>query len=75
MGPLNDENKLQVDENNYKKWKNCKILKILKLYKIINFKNIRYELTALGNFIQSILNYKLMRPVIILRLPKDQKTG
>ena len=39
---------------------------------IINFKTIRYKLTASGNINHSILNYKPMRPVINLRLPKDQ---
>ena len=38
MGPLNDDNKLQVDEENKK---NCK----LKMY-IINFMTNRYKLTA-----------------------------
>ena len=40
---------------------------------IINFKTIRYELTASGNTIHSILNYKLMRPISNLGLPKEQK--
>ena len=50
MGPLNVEIKLQVDE-------------ILKMYNIINFKTIRYKVTASGIIIQSILNHKLMRLV------------
>ena len=43
-----------------------------KMY-IINLKTKGYELTALGNIINSILNYKLKRLVINLRLPKEQK--
>ena len=39
----------------------------------IHFKTIRYKLTASGNINHSILNYKPMRPVINLRLPKEQK--
>ena len=38
-----------------------------------NFKIIRYKLTASGNINNSILNYKPMKPVINLRLPKEQK--
>ena len=49
-----------------------KFEKYFKMY-IINFKTIRYKLTASGNIIHSILNYKLMRPVGNLRLPKVQK--
>ena len=37
----------------------------------MNFKTIRYKLTASGNIIHSILIYKLMRPSTILRLPKE----
>ena len=44
MGPLNDENKLQVDERT----KTEKVEKSLKMYNIINFMTIRYKLTALG---------------------------
>ena len=40
---------------------------------MINFKTIRYKKTALGNIIHSTLNYKPMRPVSNLRLPKEQK--
>ena len=40
---------------------------------IINFKTIHYKLTASGNIIHSILNYKTRRPVSNLRLPKEQK--
>ena len=58
-GPLNDENKLQVDEKNNKNWK---VRKKLKMY-IISSKTIRYKLSALGNIIHSIFNYKLMLPV------------
>ena len=40
---------------------------------IINFKTIRYKLNASGNIIHSVLNYKPMRPVSNLRLPKEQR--
>ena len=50
-----------------KKFKNY-----LKMY-IINFKTKGYELTASGNLINSILNYKLTRLISNLRLPKEQK--
>ena len=43
------------------------------MHNIINFKTIRYKLTASGNIIQPILNYKLMRLVSILPLHKEQK--
>ena len=46
--------------------------KYFKLFSI-NFKTIRYKLTASGNINHSTLNYKPMRPVINLRLPKEQK--
>ena len=49
-----------------------KFEKYLKVY-IINFKTKGYELTASGNIINSILNYKLKRLVSNLRLPKKQK--
>ena len=42
------------------------------MYNIINLKIFRHKLTASGN-VQAILNYKLVRPVSILRLPKKQK--
>ena len=45
-------------------------IKELKMF-IINFKTIHYELSASGNIIHSIVNYKLMRPVSNLRLPKE----
>ena len=66
-GPLNDENKLQVDEKTKQK------LKKLKKNEMCIIKTIRYKLSALGNIIHSIFNYKLMRPVSNLRLPKEQK--
>ena len=37
----------------------------------INF--IRFKLAASGNIAHSIINYKVMRPVSILRLPKVTK--
>ena len=40
---------------------------------IRNFKTIRYKLNASGNIIHLVLNYKPMRPVSNLRLPKEQK--
>ena len=40
---------------------------------IINIKTIRYKLTASCDINHSILNFKPMRPVINLRLPKEQK--
>ena len=49
-----------------------KFEKCLKMY-IINFKTIRYELTASGNIIQLFVNYKPMRLVRSLGLPKEQK--
>ena len=67
MGPLNYENELLVDEEN-KKLK--KFEKSLILFNIIYFKTIRYKLTASGIVIHLIYNYRLMRPVSILRLPK-----
>ena len=48
-----------------------KFEKILDLYDIINLVTFRHKLTASGNIILSALNYKLMRPVIILRLHKE----
>ena len=73
MGPLNDEIKLQVDETTKQNMKSLK--KKLEMY-IINFKTIRYKLRASGNIIHSTFNYKPMRPVSNLRLPKEQeKTG
>ena len=68
MEPLSDENNLQVDEKNNKKWK---ISKLLKLIYILNFKALQYKLTALSNLIQSIFNYKIMRSQSVLRLLKD----
>ena len=41
------------------------------MYNIINFETIRYKMKASGNINPWILNYKLLRPVSILRLPKD----
>ena len=50
MEPLNDESKLQVDEN-----KNRKFFKYLKSKNLINVNTIRYKLIALSNIIHSIL--------------------
>ena len=68
---LNDENKLQVDKNHKKNWKNWNILKIFEKYNIMNFKAIRYKICASGKIVYSILNYKLRRLLSILRLPKN----
>ena len=63
MGPLNDENNLQVDEKN--KQKTEMYGKYLKMNKIIKLKTIRYKLTATGNIIiHSILNFEPMRPFL-----------
>ena len=48
-----------------------KFKKSLKMYNIINFEIIRYKRTASGNINPWKLNYKFLRPVSILRLPKD----
>ena len=52
--------------------KTKKFEKKLKMY-LINFKTISYKLSALGNIIHSIFNYKPMRPVSKLRLLKNKK--
>ena len=49
-----------------------KLEKYFKMF-IINFKTIRYKLTASGKIIHSILKYKPMRPGSNLGLPKEQK--
>ena len=64
MGPLNDEIKLRKEQQKLKKLKN------LNFKNIINFRTIRYQLTALGKIFHSYIKYKLMRPVSILRLHK-----
>ena len=61
MGHLSDENKLEVNEKNNKNWQ------LWKMYIIINFTNIRFKLTASGNFIHLVLKYSFKRPVNILR--------
>ena len=43
------------------------------MYNVIIFETIRCYLTALRNTVHSILNYKRMRHVSILRLPREQK--
>ena len=50
-----------------------KFEKALKMYNIINSQTIRYKLSASVNIIHSIFNYKLMRPVSTLRLPKENR--
>ena len=47
-----------------------KSLKILKCI-ISNFNTALYKMTASGNIIHSIINYKLMRSVGIFRLLKE----
>ena len=64
MGALNDEKKLQVDEKNNKNWK---VWKIFENVIIIKFTFICYKVTASGNIVHSILNYKCMRLVSILQ--------
>ena len=51
--------------------KNEKVEKSLKMYNIIKFKTIQYKLKTSGNIIHIIVNYKFLRPVSILRLPKE----
>ena len=70
MEPLNDKNKLQIDEKNNKNWN---VWKNLKKYSIMNFETIRYKPTALGNIIQSMVNYEFMSALSILRLPKEKR--
>ena len=55
--------------------KTAKFEKSLKMYNIINFKTIRYKLTALGKIIHLIGIYNFMRPVSTLRLLKELKKG
>ena len=64
MGPLNDENRFQLDEK--KTTKTEKIEKPLKMFNIINFRTICYKLASSGNFIHLFGNYKYLRPVSIL---------
>ena len=49
-----------------------KLEKYLKMY-IINFKTNHFKQTASSNIVHSVLNYKLMRPVSKIQLPKEQK--
>ena len=69
MGHHIDENKLQFDE---KINKTEQLENYSKMF-IINFKTIRYKLTASGNINHSKLNYKPMNSLINLRLPKEKK--
>ena len=41
------------------------------MFNIINLKINRYKQSSLGNIIQSIFTYKVMRPVSFLQLPKE----
>ena len=50
-----------------------KFEKFLKMYNIIIYKTIGYKVTASGNITHLIVNYKFMRPIRILRLPKNKK--
>ena len=45
------------------------------MFNIKNFKTIRYKLTASGNIIHLMVNYKFTRPVSNLRLPKEKKAN
>ena len=71
MGPLNDEKNYKLTKRTTKNEKKMKNPKKPKMYNIINFKPIRYKVTASCNIIHSILNYKVMRLVNPLRLPKE----
>ena len=55
--------------------KTAKFEKSLKMYNIINFKTIRYKLTASGKINHLIGIYKFMRTVSTLRLLKELKKG
>ena len=57
----------------YKLTKRTKTEKSLNIYNIIIFQTIGYKLTVSGNKIHIIVNYNFMRPVRILRLPKNKK--
>ena len=70
MKPVNDGNKLQLDEKNKKTEKVEKSLKIIKMYYITIHIPIRNKVAVSGKTIHSILNYELMGPVSKLRLPK-----
>ena len=50
-----------------------KFEKSLNNYKTIIFKTISYKLTVSGKNNNLIVNYNFMRPVRILRLPKNLK--
>ena len=52
-----------------------KFEKILEMYNIIIYKTIGYKLTASGNITNLTVNYKFMKPIRILRLPKNKKKG
>ena len=69
MELFNDVNKLQADEQ--KKLK-C-IKKFLRTNNITTFKNIRYNLSALSNIINSVLNWTPRKKISILRLHKELK--
>ena len=49
-----------------------KLEKYFKMF-FINYKTIRYKLTASDNINHSIFNYKPMRSVFNIRLPKEQE--
>ena len=59
----------------YKLTKRTKTEKSLIIYNIINVQTIGYKMTVSGNKIPLIVNYNFMRPVRILRLPKNLKKG
>ena len=69
MGPLNDES-YKLMQRTTETEKIEKSSKILTKCNVINFKSIHFKLTASSKIVHSILNYKLIRPVSILRLHK-----
>ena len=71
MGPLNHENKLQVDEKKQQTLKNLK--NYLKTKIIMNFLNNCLNLSALCINIHLTLSLKIMRLLSILQLHTEQK--
>ena len=48
-----------------------KFEKILKMSNIIIYETIGHKLTVSGNITHLIVNYKFLKPIRILRLPKN----
>ena len=65
MGPLNDENKLPVDEKN-------KNRKNRKFFENLNFMTVSYKWTPSGKLFLSLLNQKFMRLVCLSCLHKEK---